>query len=196
MTVVNTETGRSLNYATEFDIRDGLATWAEMDGWDVDKEHVVPGWGRPDLYLSAGASRIAVEIKVELSTPSRCRKAIQQAANYVPAMPEVEKVFLVAAGINREAMAPYEAAYPRVGVQTVEQFFGTLAGWASGYEARHRTALARYREALEVVEMRRRALRDLSSYEGSYLSPWVGERAREPIPGLSTIFETFFGEAR
>lgn len=59
----------TVHYADEFDLRDGLARTAHMAGWGVETEHVVPGWGRPDLYLSSGDVHLAVELKVNLDHP-------------------------------------------------------------------------------------------------------------------------------
>ena len=39
------DNGFTINYASEFDLRDGLAKYAQLCGWDVETEYVVHGWG-------------------------------------------------------------------------------------------------------------------------------------------------------
>lgn len=159
-----------LFYNTEFDLRDGLAYSAELCGWHVETEHVIPGWGRPDLYLRSGNEFVvAAELKLDLQTPSRCRKAIQQADTYRAALPEVTYSCLVATSINREAMEPYQSAYPFVLVFTANQFTQWLRGAARGMEARHRVAFDRFKAACQEVELRRRVLGELSEFNSSPL---------------------------
>lgn len=161
--------GYTLTYAAEADLRDGLAQIAHRSGWEVETEHVVPGWGRPDLYLRTDGFVIAVEIKTDLSTPSRCRKAVQQADGYRVALPEASTVYLVAAHINREAMAPYAASYPHICIESAYEFLSTLGGGRTGLQARHRVARERFAEAERELELHRRVLRDLSCYDDSPL---------------------------
>lgn len=176
--------GYTVAYGVEADLRDGLAQVAHLAGWDVETEHVVPGWGRPDLYLRASDFVIAVEIKTDLSTPSRCRKAVQQAAGYRVALPEASTVYLVAAHINREAMAPYEAAYPNVAIETAVQFLRTLGGLKRGLSHRHKIALDRFRGSERALDMQRRILRDLSWYDRSPL----GANVPSDAPAAATDF--------
>lgn len=149
---------RVIDWRTEFDLRDGLAEWAEMAGWGVETEHVIPGWGRPDLYLTSGDYRMAVEVKTTLGTPSLCRKAIEQADRYVKALPEVSACYLVAAHVDRAAMRPYDAAYDLVTVATASEFLAVLDTWPPGINDRRREALARLRQAESELEKRRLAL--------------------------------------
>lgn len=157
------DNGFTINYASEFDLRDGLAKYAQLCGWDVETEYVVHGWGRPDLVLTCppGLS-IAAELKVDLSTASKCRKAVQQADAYRRAMPEITHVALVAGHVNREVMEPYAAAYPHIWVRTAQEFLDTMANLLVGLNERHRTAVVRYRELQEELELSRRVISDLS----------------------------------
>lgn len=115
-----------INWATEFDIRDSLAQVAELTGWYAETEHVVHGWGRPDIYLSAGFDRYAIEVKTQLATKSACRRAVQQAAGYSRAMPELKSAILVSPQINKSVMHEYEASYPEVLVMTAAEFIAFL----------------------------------------------------------------------
>lgn len=156
-----------INYASEFDLRDGLARIAHLCGWDVETEHVVPGWGRPDLYLRAHGVCLAVELKLDLTTASRCRKAVQQSDTYLKAMPEVSWVFLSAPHINLELAAPYMDAYPGVDVRSISSLVHFLKGHLQTMDTRHRVALARFQESAADLEIHRRVLSDLANFKES-----------------------------
>lgn len=164
---INEDGGYHLAFHDEFSLRDGIARIAHLTGWEVDTEYAISGWGRPDIYIRCTELSIAVEVKTELDTPSKCRKAIQQAANYRVAMPEVSDAYLVAGHINREAMGPYQEAYPQVKVSTALEFLGSLSGLAKGMRNRHQVALSRFQEAERQLEIHRLALTDLSMHEDS-----------------------------
>lgn len=190
---LNDSDGFVLEWSSEFDIRDGLAGIALRYGWRVETEHVIPGWGRPDLYLSTSEMAVAVEIKTELATPSKCRKAIQQTDNYRRAMPEVSGAYLVAAHVNQSVMEPYATAYPAVTVMTVAQFFGALAGLCVSLPERHKRALRGLREAERELELRRRIVSDLSRYESSPLAPRVDAVLLSKEVAVMEIFDMFWG---
>jgi len=146
-----------IRWSAESHIRDGLAEFARLAGWGASTEWIVQGWGRPDLYLRAGLERIAVEVKTKLRTPSQCRKAIQQAASYRRAMPEVSLVALVASEINADAMADYKASYPEVWVLTVGEFMSYLENASSTYHHRQESVA----EEMQRLERKLEAMRAL-----------------------------------
>lgn len=162
-----------ISYSSESELRDGLADIGHRCGWDVDTEYVVHGWGRPDLLLRQPGTTIAVELKTDILTPSKCRKAIQQADNYVKAMPNADRVILAAANISWDEMSKYESAYPGVWVMEVSTLLWFMKSW-TGEAERHRMALARYRKLELDLELSRRVLARLSETSESPLSPRVG----------------------
>lgn len=160
----------AFDWGTEFDIRDALAEIAQLTGWIASTEHVVNGWGRPDIYLEASLTRIAVEVKTELQTRSACRKAIQQTAGYRRAMPEVELAILVAAEINEAAMIDYKLSYPEVWVLTAHEFINFLRREESTLLSRRCRASLRISEARQDIEKQSRAwlgLPALASADGA-----------------------------
>lgn len=162
-----------ISWASEFDLRDGIAKLAELAGWEVETEHVVHGWGRPDLYLKSDALTIAVELKTELDTASQCRKAVQQAASYRKAMPEVCEVILAAASINSDAMREYEASYREVWVLSANALCDFILGAVKGLRDRHTRARQAYVELERELELSRRVLGRLATREQSPLGAVV-----------------------
>lgn len=181
-----------LLYGTEFDLRDGLAKAADLCGWHVETEHVVPGWGRPDLYLRSGNDLVvAVELKLDLLTASECRKGIQQADAYRLALPEVSATFLVAAAINREVMEPYGQAYPRVEVYTAGAFIEWLRGADRGLAVRHRIAFDRFQRLSREAELSRRVLAELSAFHSSPLGAHILPGSPTPSPSVEELGAMF-----
>lgn len=162
-----------ISWANEFDLRDGIAKLAELAGWEVETEHVIHGWGRPDLYLKSDALTIAVELKTELDTASQCRKAVQQAASYRKAMPEVSEVILAAASINSDAMREYEASYREVRVLSANALCDLILGAERGMRNRHGVAREAHLELERELELSRRVMARLALSEGSPLGAGV-----------------------
>lgn len=161
-----TENGEvRIHYASEFDLRDGFAAYAEMAGWDAETEHVVSGWGRPDLYLTSGSSVFAVEVKLTLESAAQCRKGMQQADAYRLAMPEVQQVFLVAPTLNTAAIAPYADAYWRVTPLSCAAFISWLRVDESSLKGRAITALGRSLQANDDLRMRRLITNAVADYD-------------------------------
>lgn len=184
--VVLTEDGSyNINFSTESDLRDGLADIARRCGWDVDTEFVVHGWGRPDILLRQPGTVIAIELKTDIVTPSKCRKAIQQADTYVKALPNADRVILAAANVSWDEMSKYEAAYPDVWVMDASTLLWFMKSW-SGESDRHRVALSRYRRLEREVELSRRVLADLSGTVDSPLSPRVDIDPNRTIKRLTS----------
>lgn len=162
-----------INWASEFDLRDGIAKLATLAGWNAETEHVVHGWGRPDLYLQSDSMTIAIELKTEISTPSQCRKAVQQAASYRKAMPEVSEVILAAARINSDAMREYEASYREVWVMSADSLCNFILGAKNGLRERHNRARDTHAQLERELELSRRVMERLALHEHSPLGAGV-----------------------
>ncbi len=157
----------AISWANEFDLRDGIAKLAKLAGWTAETEHVVHGWGRPDLYLKSASMTVAVELKTELDTASQCRKAVQQAASYRKAMPEVSEVILAAARINSDAMREYEASYREVWVMSADALCSFILGAKNGLRDRHSRAQEAHLELERELELSRRVMGRLGAHEHS-----------------------------
>lgn len=153
----------SFHWTNEFDIRDAVAEIATLTGWSADIEHIVHGWGRPDIYLAAGAIRIAVEVKVDLSTRAKCRKGIQQAASYRRALPELTAVILTAPTVDLDAMAEYTSSYPEVWVLSAAELVNFLR--YDDYTLADRTSAAQQKvDATQArLDVMRKALAGIST---------------------------------
>lgn len=85
-TVLMDETGH-FTYRKESELRDALAAFAYMAGWDVETEAVIPGWGgRVDVLATAGEFKVAIEVKRRLTQIGAIRKGFQQADGYRKAL--------------------------------------------------------------------------------------------------------------
>lgn len=148
-----------LRWQSEADLRDSLADFARLHGWQVQTELVVPGWGRPDLVLSVNDVMVVVELKVALTAQSRIRKAFQQADAYRRCLPAATHVLLVAGHINRDLASEYATAFRSVTLCAAGELMGTIAGYADGIFTRCDEA-TRQVEALESRLALARAARD------------------------------------
>lgn len=110
----------TVEYRDEASLRSGLAVLASANGWLVQEEVVVPGWGRIDLVLRDDPLSYAflVELKVDLSKPSAIRRAFQQADGYgrwwISEKQEPCQALLVAAKYHGSAISRVASAYPEV----------------------------------------------------------------------------------
>lgn len=161
-------------YATESTLRDALADFAHAYGWDATTEHHIPGWGRPDLYLTAPDSpTIAVEIKLALAKPAAIRRAFQQADVYSKALGPSVDVLLTAPVMDRATLDTYDLQFTSVWCLETEQFIRYLKGCQKGLSTRHRRAYQRAEQARREHELRIAALSQLSDYTESPLAAAV-----------------------
>lgn len=160
-------------YTDEASLRDGLAGLAYLAGWDVETEHHVVGWGRPDLYLRCDDRQVAVEIKLDLTRAATIRKAFQQADVYAKALgPDVE-VILTAPLVDMALAEQYDLAYTEVWFMDTGFFWNWIHGTTVGMRQRHLTALARQRRIAEDLAISTAILRELSSFPGSSVGAHV-----------------------
>lgn len=164
-----TDGGSIIHDHTEKSLADGLAGYADVNGWHVRREVVIPGWGRLDLLLSNDniEETWAVELKVDLHQQAQVRKAFAQADGYYRylsdnprGLPEVDDVFLVALSHSPENLDPVDRLYGSVTFDTYSQFMGRLSRHADLDVVQSRLDAARrevaVREAIYVAHVEKR----------------------------------------
>lgn len=164
-----------VRYSTESTLRDGLGHLAYLYGWDVDTEHHISGWGRPDLYLTSPddtGSRfaVAVEIKLSLVKAADIRKAFQQADVYAKAIGPAVGTILTTPTVNADLAQQYDLAYTDVWFLNLNRFCEYLRGATCGMAFRHRVAHERLRALQQEVDLSVAALRLLSEFPPSPLA--------------------------
>lgn len=167
-----------IRFTDEASLRDALAHLAFLAGWDVETEHHVVGWGRPDLYLrDPSGYELAVEIKLNLTRAASIRKAFQQADVYAKALgPDVE-VVLTAPEVDRSLAEQYDLAFADVWFLDTNRFCDWLYGAKRGMRERHLRALARQREIAEHLALSVAILGRCSDFQGSSVRPSVADAA-------------------
>lgn len=180
-----------ITYGTEASLRDALARLAFLAGWDVETEHHVVGWGRPDLYLrSPGRPATAVEIKLDLTKAAPIRKAFQQADVYARALgPDVD-VILTAPQVDQSLASQYDLAYPDVWFMETGRFVGFLYGASAGMDERHRRALTRQQELARQYDMHTAVLARLAERTDSP----VGFARSAPANPVTDLLGAFLGQ--
>lgn len=158
--VVIGDEGLAVSYRSESELRDALAQFADLCGWNVETERHIPGWGRADLFLSAGQTSYAIELKLNLTRASTIRKAFQQADSYAKALPGVH-VILSAPNVNQQIAQEYDIAYTDVFFLPV----GSLMGWMQtarrDRDLRCTVAAQRHQSAMRELDIRARMLDEL-----------------------------------
>jgi hypothetical protein len=155
-------------YGPESSLRDALARLAYIAGWDVETEHHVVGWGRPDLYLtSPGRKDIAVEVKLDLTKSAVIRKAFQQADVYAKALGPSVEVILTAPRVDQALAQQYDLAYADVWFLEAVTFMDFLYGASIGMRERHLRALRRQRDLAREYDLHTAVLERLADFGGS-----------------------------
>lgn len=166
--VVRLGVGGSLviHHTNEAELRDGVAEILRMSGWIVSTEHHIDGWGRIDIVASSEERTVGIELKLDLNTASKCRKAAQQVDNYRRALPHFHEIALVATSFNPDLMDEYAMAY-RVWPQTVSSFLVSMQG--ADVRDTHLRAHREFAKAKAEFERHLAILRHLSLHRGSPL---------------------------
>lgn len=128
----------SISYSDEADLSLGIATVAHLHGWHVEREVVIPGWGRLDLWLTeaSGTRSWSIELKLRLDRPALVRKAFQQAEGYrrwlIDDGREPFGMVLAApdANCNQQLIAQVGRLYPSVRFVTG----GRILNWLTDFE--------------------------------------------------------------
>lgn len=161
-----------MQYASEDQLRDSLAEWAWLAGWEVDTERHLPRWGRLDLAVACPAVSVVAEIKTELERPSAIRRAFQQTDGYRKVLPANVHVWLVAATVGPAAYE-YENQYPQVSLKTAQSFLDWLRGCKGDLAWRHKRAVLRRNELADAAHRATTMLGYLAEFGASPLTPRV-----------------------
>lgn len=164
-----------VQYRDESQLRDALARYAWLAGWNVDTEHHLPGWGRPDLYLTAPESdNFAVELKINLTSSAAVRRAFQQAEMYRTALTDrpLTTVLLVAMEFDETLIRQYDRRFIHVEFCDLYLFMYRLQT-EEGTESRHRIALHRHSQLLSEMQVSTHVLGRMASDNYSPLRPRI-----------------------
>lgn len=184
-----------IGYTTEASLRDGLAALAHLAGWEVETEHHIVGWGRPDLYLRGpDQTEIAVEIKLDLRRAATIRKAFQQADVYAKALVPGVDVILTAPTVDHALAQKYDLAYPDVWFLDTDGFVRWLYGASRGMSARHLRAYERQQELARGLDLSVGVLRRLALHRGSSVG-FVPDAPRDATVDIGMVMDTFFSSA-
>lgn len=156
-----------INFASEAELRTGLAKLAFAYGWQVREEVVIPGWGRIDLVLhDYSPTSYLIELKQSLTKPSDIRKAFQQADGYgrwwTTNREQPAQVILAAAEARDSLIKPVAAAYPEVQYLDAGHVMDGLAVWGAP-EARVLTAGRRSSDLAALLQVHEYAVARLEA---------------------------------
>lgn len=123
--------GGNIRYASEADLRDGLAAVAWFHGWDVSTEVTTSTGGRADVVLSCNGLYIPIELKLSITTKRQARLGFQQAEDYRRHFDVVADRchgILAALEIDKDICADSAALYPGVNLRSFYHLLRIVRG--------------------------------------------------------------------
>lgn len=145
--------GTTVRYAGEAQLNLGIASVAHLHGWTVEREVVIPGWGRLDLWITnaAGTRSFAIELKQRLDRPALIRKAFQQAEGYR------RWIFDADTDVFEMILSAPEPTSDQAAVRTVERLYPGVHFKGVGQVLYLLTEPSTFREEFELIAQRERA---------------------------------------
>lgn len=166
-----------IEYTGEAGLSEAMATYAHLHGWFVQREIVIPGWGRLDLVLTepGGSEALAIELKLTLRQAAAVRKAFQQAEGYRRWLKSNPSAFgesarlILSSPTNRtdpDLVSSVNELYPSVSYHSVSEVLGHLTRYPSrdfGIGMRRELAAERLERAQREVQLRQAAIAEMEA---------------------------------